>query len=568
MIKRFRKLSPALLPFVALVISSCNNPTGSLQNNDWVYDNIEFDLPRVIEPSFPDNEVNIADLGAIADGQTLNTAYFTKAIELMAAKGGGKVIVPSGIWMTGPIVLKSNINLHLEDGALIRFSPDFELYPLVESNFEGKNTYRCLSPLSGNGLENIAITGKGVIDGSGEAWRPVKKSKLIEGQWKKLLNSGGVLEDEGTYWFPSEKAAAGYRVSRGNLPPLQNQDEFMKIKDFLRPVMVSLVNCKVVLLDGVTFQNSPAWNIHPLLCEDLSIRNLTVRNPWYSQNGDGLDLESCKNVVVYNNNFDVGDDAICLKSGKDKQGRDRGRATENVIIKNNIVYHGHGGFVVGSEMSGGVRNVHVSDCTFMGTNVGIRFKSARGRGGVVENIYISNINMTDIPAEPIRFNMFYGGQAPMLEDGSSSIESQNKDKLAFSVTEETPVFRNIHLKNIVANGFGKVAVFIGLPELKLENLSLENAVLSGYEGFVITDASGIKLKNVKIFQKNGPALTIFNSKDIEVENLNFNEQRDASAVAISGKESSNIMLNNADFKLGDKQIQLLNGAGNTAVVWK
>src|SRR5690606_35184650 len=185
------------------------------------------------------------------------------------------------------------------------------------------------------------------------------------------------------------------------------------VKDFLRPVMVSLVGCNKVLLDGPTFQNSPAWNLHPLMCSNVILRNLTVRNPWYSQNGDGVDLESCKNVLIYNNTFDVGDDAICFKSGKNEDGRKRGMATENVIVKNNVVYHGHGGFVIGSEMSGGVKNVHVSNCTFLGTDVGLRFKSTRGRGGVVENIYISDIDMTNIPTESIRFNMFYGGNAPV-----------------------------------------------------------------------------------------------------------------------------------------------------------
>ena len=145
------------------------------------------------------------------------------------------------------------------------------------------------------------------------------------------------------------------------------------------------------------------------MCEDLTIRNVTVRNPWFSQNGDGLDIESCKNSIVYDSNFDVGDDAICIKSGKDEDGRKRAKPTENLVIRNCIVYHGHGGVTIGSEMSGGVKNVYVSGCTFIGTDVGLRFKSNRGRGGIVENLFFSDIDMINIPTQAISFNMYYGG---------------------------------------------------------------------------------------------------------------------------------------------------------------
>ncbi|GAO30163.1 glycoside hydrolase family 28 protein [Geofilum rubicundum] len=330
--------------------------------------------------------------------------------------------------------------------------------------------------------------------------------------------------------------------------------------------MISLIACKNVLLDGPTFQNSPAWNIHPLLCEDVTIRNLTVRNPWYSQNGDGLDLESCKNVVIYNNNFDVGDDAICFKSGRDQEGRDRGVPTENVIVKNNVVYHGHGGFVVGSEMSGGVRNVHVSDCTFMGTNIGIRFKSTRGRGGIVENIYISDINMIDIPTEPIRFNMFYGGFAPVLDDGKSSTDLIDTEAPAVPVTEETPIFRNIKVRNIVANGFGNAALFMGLPEMKLENVTLENAVLKAPKGFTMIDVNGVELINVQVIQEEGPALTIFNSNNVELSDFKFNSGMNQPGVAVSGATSGNIRLKQDDFNHLEEELLLVGGADDATVV--
>ncbi len=555
-----KKILPSL--FLLVLFSTACSVKDS---NSWVYDNVEFDMPIVREPVIPANSINIADLGAVADGQTLNTHIFEEAIDKMYSMGGGSVVVPAGLWLTGPIVLKSNINIHLEDGALVRFSGDYDLYPIVESAFEGKLVYRCQSPISGFDLTNISLTGKGVFDGSGDAWRPVKRFKMTDRQWRNLINSGGVVIDNGAYWFPTEKAAKGHLMSRSsNLPQLDSYEEFLEIKDFLRPVMVSLISCKKVLLDGLTFQNSPAWNIHPLMCEDLSIRNLTVRNPWYSQNGDGLDLESCKNVLVYNNNFDVGDDAICLKSGRDKEGRDRGIPTENVIIKNNIVYHGHGGFVIGSEMSGGVRNIHVSDCTFMGTDIGVRFKSTRRRGGVVENIYISNINMIDIPTEPIRFNMFYEGRAPILDDttGVRNIAE------AVPVDEGTPLFRNIYVRDIVADGQGNAALFMGLPELKLENIKLENVILKAPKGFSMIDVKGVELINVKVINSLGPALTIFNGNNIDIQGFSYDDDLSFPALAVSGASSNDIAVSKEDFTDVDENIYFTGGANQSAVNFK
>lgn len=503
---------------------------------DSLYQGLEFDMPRVRQPEFLPNAKSITDFGAIGDGLTKNTEAFSKAIQAVAESGGGKVVVPRGIWFTGPIVLRSNINLHLEPGALIVFSRNFDDYPLVQTSFEGLNTYRCLSPISGNDLENIAITGSGIIDGSGDAWRPVKKEKLTARQWNTLVKSGGVVSSDGKTWYPSEKARNGGIPGVQNVPDFTEKKQFEAIKDFLRPVMVSLVNCKKVLLDGPTFQNSPAWNIHPLLCEDVTIRNLTVRNPWYSQNGDGLDLESCKNALVYNNQFDVGDDAICFKSGKNESGRKRGKPTENVIVTNNVVYHGHGGFTIGSEMSGGVRNVHISNCTFIGTDVGLRFKSTRGRGGVVENIYISNIDMIDIPAEAIRFNMFYEGKSPIPDDGSEEI---NDIRTAIvPVTEETPSFRNIYMNNISVRGSGTAAFFQGLPEMKLQNVSLENAVLESDNGLMIMDADGLIFKNVNLVNEAGIAMTIFNSSHVVVDGLTLNKK--TQKIWIAGSETDSI----------------------------
>ncbi|WP_435302851.1 glycoside hydrolase family 28 protein [Flavobacterium aestuarii] len=503
------------------------------------YGGIEFKMNKINEPKIPNNSVNIIDFGAVNGGTVLCTEAFAKAIEAVAKKGGGKIIIPPGIWLTGPIILKSNIELHAQRGALIKFSTNKDLYPIIETSFEGLNTWRCISPIYGKNLQNIAFTGNGVYDGSGEAWRMVKKDKLTESQWKNLLASGGVLNDKKNSWYPSEQYAKGNQNADQNVrSDLKTKEQFEEIHDFLRPVMVSIQNSKRVLFDGPVFQNSPAWNIHPLMIEDLIIRNTTVRNPWYSQNGDGLDVESCKNVLVENSSFDVGDDAICIKSGKDKDGRDRGVPCENIIIRNNIVYHGHGGVTVGSEMSSGVKNMHVSNCTFMGTDVGLRFKSTRGRGGVVENIFIKDIFMTNIPSQAISFDLYYGGKsiAEKLAEGDDA-----KIKAGIPVDEKTPQFKNIIINNVFIDGAQQAVFLQGLPEMNLENIEISNLTAKADKGFSIIDADGIKLHDIQLEIKNNTVFEIYNTKNMVLKNVNFNSNS-SKAVTIDGEASKNIEL--------------------------
>ena len=457
--------------------------------------NLPFEMPEIAAPQFPDRQVNLKDFGAVGDGVTLNTDAFEKAVADLNKKGGGRLVVPAGVWFTGPIVLQSNIDLHLEMGAVIQFSGDEALYPVIKTSFEGLDTRRCQSPLSANGCENIAITGKGVIDGNGQFWRPVKKGKMTEGQWKAVLARPGGVESKEGYWVPNQAYADAEKNANMNVPKAQTEEEWNAIKRFLRPVMISLVNCKNVLLQGVIFQNSPAWNIHPLMCENIIIDNVLARNPAFAQNGDALDLESCKNALIVNSKFDAGDDGICIKSGKDKDGRKRGRPCENVVVDGCTVFAGHGGFVVGSEMSGGVRNILVENCQFLGTDVGLRFKSTRGRGGIVENIYINNVSMTDIKTDAITFNMYYGGKsvAEMLADGDNP---DNTTKAP--VTEETPIFRNIDIQNIVCNGAGRAMEFNGLPEMPINGISLQNINMQAKKDAVFTNCQNIKKENIQI----------------------------------------------------------------------
>lgn len=455
-------------------------------------------LPAVQQPRFKKDTFNIVRFGAKPDGVTLNTQSINNAIQACSQKGGGVVVIPSGLWITGPLVLKSNVNLHLQQNALLQFTKDKQQYPLVEGNWEGLPQMRNQSPISATGQINIAITGKGIIDGGGEAWRMVKKEKLTESQWKKLVASGGVLGDNKTSWYPSESFVKGSNMKNpGVVEPGKTPEFFNSIKDFLRPNLLVLANCKKILLEGVTFQNSPAWCLHPLMSEDLTVRNITVNNPWYAQNGDGIDVESCKNVLIENSTFDVGDDALCMKSGRDEAGRKRGMPTENVTIRNCTVYHAHGGFVIGSEMSGGVRNIVVTNCTFMGTDIGLRFKSTRGRGGIVEKIYIDGIAMKNIPAEVILFDMYYMSKDPVPLSGE-------KDKPAVvlqPVTEATPQFRDFRIRNVVCNGAEKGIFIRGLPEMHVKNIQLENMVLQAKHGIEYSEATNVQFKNIRLITK-------------------------------------------------------------------
>lgn len=524
------------IPLLGLILAfSCSEKPAAQKPLIEIYEGIEFNMPIVQEPTFPDYSVSIVDFGGVGDGQFLNTDAFADAINTVSVKGGGTIVIPRGIWLTGPIVLQNNINLHADYGALIIFSTNKDLYPLIETSFEGLKTVRCMSPISGKNLRNIAISGEGIFDGSGDAWRHVKKSKTTEGQWKQLLSSGGVLNKKGDEWYPSESYKSGAEISDMNVPV--NIENYEDVKDFLRPVMVSLINCENILLDGPVFQNSPAWCIHPLMCENLTVRNIEVRNPWYSQNGDGIDIESCKNSLVYNCTFDVGDDAICIKSGKDEDGRERAMPTENTIIKNCVVFHGHGGVTVGSEMSGGVKNMHVSGCTFIGTDVGLRFKSNRGRGGVVENIYISDIDMLDIPTNAISFNLYYGGMSvsEMMEEGKDANAKENIPE----VSDETPQFKDISIRNIKVKGAYQAIYLQGLPEMNLENVVLENLVMEAENGLFCMDAEDISIKNLKLITSKFPALSFYNVKNVSVEGLEISES-DQSQIFVDGSKTENV----------------------------
>ncbi len=502
------------VPVILGILCACQSTSTEQHNDTYIedlYEALPFDMPVVQRPSFPDYQVDIRDFGAKADGETLNTEAINNAIKAVSEKGGGKVVIPEGLWLTGPVVLQNNVNLHVEKNALVLFSGDADLYPLVRTSFEGLDMLRCQSPISAMNAENIAITGHGVLDGSGDSWRPVKRNKMTDGQWKSLLKSGGVVDESGKVWYPNEGALKASILTGSKEKREISDSEWEGMKRWLRPVLLSIVKSKRVLLEGVTFRNSPSWCLHPLSCEDLTLNGVKVFNPWYSQNGDALDVESCKNVVVTNSLFDAGDDAICIKSGKDADGRRRGEPCENVLVKNNTVLHGHGGFVVGSEMSGGVRNVYVADCTFIGTDVGLRFKSTRGRGGVVENVYVDNINMINIPGDALIADLYYA-----VKDAPGAPVP--------AVTEETPSFKNIHISNISCKGAGRAMFLNGLPEMPIENFSVRNMrITDAQKGAFINKVAGVTLENIEIETADNTYLQVENTTNITIDGKEYDK---------------------------------------------
>ncbi len=444
----------------------------------------------VKRPSFMDDVYNILDFGAKSDYEFNNKEAIQTAIDLCNKNGGGTVLIPNGFYYTGPIQLKSNVNLHLDDNAYVLFTKSKEEYPLIFTEYEGIKRIRAISPISAVDCENIAITGGGVLDGNGELWRGIKKFKLTEKEWARCLKKSPyvIKTKETEIWCPTETYYNG--VVNGE--PDYNLENVLEIArenyDVYRPVFVSLIRCNKVLIEDVTLQNSPAWNVHPLYCTNFTMKNAKIKNKFSAQNGDGIDLESCQNCEIVGTIFEVGDDGICIKSGKNKEARKYPIPTKNVWIHDCKVYDAHGGFVVGSEMSRGVSNIVVEDCIFSGTDIGVRFKSAMGRGGVVEDITIRNILMTKIINEAAIFTMGY-----VLVN----IEDEHEGDVTKD-PEDIPEFKNITLENIICQDCDTALKILGLPELPIHDITLKDVTIKANKGLDLNLCENINLVNTKL----------------------------------------------------------------------
>ena len=490
-----KKITILLLVFIISF-----NTDAQKNSIDFYIKNAPFAMPKVIVPTFANKIYHLADYGGVADGKTINTTVFTAAINDCNKSGGGIVLVPTGTWLTAPIELKSNVNLHLEKGAVIQFSTDHTQYPIIKSG-STSNSYAPASPIYAYDAQNIAITGEGIIDGAGESWRPVKKNKMSDAAWKEL-NKTGILSNDGKIWWPTKEAMLGedYLKKIKTEKSILIAEDYLPARDFLRPHLLFLVGCKNILVQGITIRNSPKFVFYPSKCTNVTIDGVNIFNDWWAQNGDGIDISACKNVVIYNTTVSVGDDGICMKSSGKNGGMDEANL-ENILIAECTVYRAHGGFVIGSNTDGGMKNIYVTDCNFIGSDIGIRVKSNAGRGGKVQNIYCNNIEMKNIVNEAITFDTYY-------EDVVAG-----KDKVVTTAKDKIPEFTNFYLSNINCSGAGTAIYMNGLPEMPVHNIHFNNVNITAKKGFVANYAQDIDCSKIKL-NTSKPLFKLENTKNI------------------------------------------------------
>jgi polygalacturonase len=456
--------------------------------------------------------------GAKGDEVADDTEAIQAAIENCEANGGGTVYFPAGTYLTGPINLKSNMTLYVDAGATIMFRDDFDIYPAVKTRWSGYECYGFSPLIFGDGLKNVTIKGEGCFDGQGDAWWKVNR-RLRKGEKYSTVRTNEIG-----------------KLNQELIGPL-NTNLVEWESQFLRPPLLQFINCEHVTLEGITLQNSPFWNTHLVYCNDVSVRGVTFKNPSNTPNGDGFDIDSCSNVRISDCHFDVGDDCLCLKSGINEDGRRVGRPTENVTVTNCTMLHGHGGVVFGSENSGGIRNVTVSNCVFIGTDRGIRIKTNRARGAYIKNILVNNIYMEDVFC-PLAINSFYRHGVDETDQSINSLE-------AIPVSEKTPVIEHIQISNVTAKNCRAAAAFIyGLPEMPVKDVSLRNitfemtndpeepggepdmvkeGIFMAGDGVFCKYVSGMELDRLRIETRQGPAVKMEEVSDVEINSLTMKQ---------------------------------------------
>src|SRR5687767_465433 len=400
-------------------------------------------------PRIPDKTLTISDFGVKADGKTKDTQAISKALDAAEQAGGGTLRFPAGTYLTGAIRLRSNVGLHLDKGATLLFSTDPSDYPVVLTRWEGTECMNYSGLIYGQNVHDVSITGEGTIDGQGKAWW----GAFRKGSWaamKRLRELGETSDDPKQRVFGTPEAG-------------------------LRPCLLEPINCQRILLDGVTFTNSPFWTIHPIYCTDLTARNLKIHGT--GPNTDGLNPDSCANVLIERCAFDTGDDCVTLKSGRDKDGRRVGKPTENVIVRDCTFARGHGTVVIGSEMSGGVRNVLAENLTADGTDAGVRIKTRRGRGGTIENVVYRNMTLKNIRKQAITVDMFYDvGNNP-------GVDQTGRDGI--------PAIRNVLVENLTCDGAAQAIVLRGLPDSPITGVALRDIRIGAKQGWTVSDVRNL-----------------------------------------------------------------------------
>lgn len=480
-----RGWSKFLLSLVVLNTSSFALDTVSAQDYSKYYTDLPVPIKQVEAVKVPDTRVSITDFGGVGDGTALNTEAFRKAISALVKKGGGHLDVPAGTWKTGPIVLKSNIDLHIAKDATILFSEDKSLYVK-----DGEK--KCVPFIKASKAENICITGEGVIDGQGDYWRPVKKVKVSADEWASYVAMGGVQKNG--MWFP-------FNLNNG----IPNVADTPENQEKMRNHLINITDSRNVLLEGVTLKNSPKFHFVPTRCKNLIIDGVNIECHWYAQNGDAIDIGNTQTALVVNSTITCGDDGICMKGGVAEAGVKAG-PNSDLLIQNNTVYRAHGGFVIGSEFSGGMVRIIVRQCRFEGTDTGLRFKSAAGRGGKCEDIYCYDIQMKDIRNEAIIFETGYADQGAVVS------ATAGDDKSSFF-----PDFCNVTINDVVVDGARTAMKINGLQEYPVHDIKLNRVKMQNCKfGLNLTNAANIIMKDVDINTKSQPIIYKTTCRNIQL----------------------------------------------------
>jgi unsaturated rhamnogalacturonyl hydrolase len=418
-------------------------------------------LSRIRAPRFPARDFNITDYGAVAGGRSDSTEAIRKAVEACSRAGGGRVVVPAGVFMTGAIHLRSNVNLHVSEGATLRFSTDPRKYlPAVFTRWEGTELMNYSPLIYAFEQENIAVTGKGTLDGGAS-----------DDNWWRWARRG-------TGGAQSPASADVRRLREMGNTGVPVRERVFGEGHYLRPPFIEPYRSRNVLIEGVRIVNSPFWEIHPTLSQNVTVRGVDIRS--HGPNNDGCDPESSKDVLIEDCIFDTGDDCIAIKSGRDDDGRRVGVPSENIVVRNSTMKDGHGGVVIGSEISGGVRNVFVENCTMDSPNLdrALRFKSNAVRGGVLENVFMRNVRVGRVAEAVLTIDLLY----------------DTGDKGPYK-----PVVRNVEIANVTSTSSPRVMWIVGFPGVTIENVRFRDCTFRGIEAAeVVNHAGSISFENVTI----------------------------------------------------------------------
>ena len=426
----------------------------------------EFELP--VEPIFNNFTANICDFGAQENDIEKNAQAFKTAIDACVEKGGGKVVVPKGRWKTKSIHLKSNVNLHFEEGAVLDFSTKYNDYlPAVYGYRAGVRVYSASHFIYAHNCKNIAVTGKGRLEGNGSAW------------WGMAVDAPGMtdLQKANKDRVPVEKRVYNTRQSG------------------VRPEFLQFVDCENIYIEGVYFVNSPSWTVHTVMCHNVLIRGISVRNPFKAPNTDGIDIESCKGVLIEDCVIDTGDDVICIKSGRDEDAWEFMNPCEDVLVRNCRGIGGCGGAAVGSETSGGVRNILFENCVFDKARWGIRVKTRASRGNVMENMFFKNIKINDSSIIGIDVVMEYLDWMEKLHYNDPMYNSSEAVALRDS---RIPEMKNIYFENVELNGAPLGVQLIGIKDHEIDNISFKNCSIEAENNFLVKDVKNIVTENFSV----------------------------------------------------------------------